>query len=158
MNNNSCLRQHLLYLLKGDGAHAEFDAAVKDFPTNLRGTTPKGASHTPWEVLEHLRIAQRDVLDAIQDPKHVSPEFPAGYWPSSSAPKSAKQWDSSVEAFRADFEALMQLVSNDKTELLAPLPNTDGQTIMRKVLMAADHNSYHLGEFILLRRLLGAWT
>src|SRR5437899_5398870 len=97
MNNNSSVRQHLLYLLKGDGAHAEFDAAVKDFPTSLRGTTPKGASHTPWEVLEHLRIAQGDVLDAIQDPKHVSPEFPAGYWPSSGAPKNAKQWDSSVE-------------------------------------------------------------
>lgn len=155
---NESLRQHVLYLLKGDGAHADFEATVKDLPAKLRGEKPDGAEHSPWEVLEHLRIAQWDVLKAIEDAKHVSPGFPAGYWPTAAEPKNAKDWDASVQAFQKDFDALVKLVSSDKTDLLAPLHNSDDQTVMRKIMMVADHTSYHLGEMVLLRRLMGTWS
>lgn len=155
-DNDKALREHLLFVLKGDGAHVEFEVAVKNMPSELRDKKPQGAEHSPWEVLEHLRIAQRNVLEAIRDPNHVSPEFPAGYWPKSATPASEAAWDESVAGFEADFAALVDLVA-DSQDLLAALPNGDGQTIMRKVLMAADHSSYHLGELVLLRRVLGAW-
>jgi DinB family protein len=152
------LRDHLVHLLKGDGAHVDFDAAIKDLPVKLRGAKPAGVLHSPWELLEHLRIAQRDLLDSMTDPKHVSPEFPDGYWPRTATPVSAQDWDSSVNAFRTDLEALVGLISTESTDLLAPLRNTDGYTVMRKVMLAADHTSYHLGELVLLRRTLSAWT
>jgi hypothetical protein len=156
-NNNKVAREHLLYLLKGDGAHLEFDGAVKNMPAEFQGRKPNGAEHSPWELLEHLRIAQWDLLEYITNPKHVSPEFPAGYWPASSAPPDAKAWNKSVEQFKSDFAALEKLVSDDATDPLAELPHAEGQTIFRKVALAADHNSYHLGQLVLLRRVLGAW-
>jgi hypothetical protein len=152
------IRTHLLHLLQGDGAHADFDTAIKDLPADLRGKRPEGASHSLWEVLEHLRIAQRDILDYIHDVKHVSPDVPDGYWPSTPAPSSPKQWEHSVEAFRSDFAEALRLANGDSTDLLAPLHNLEDQTILRKLLMLADHNSYHLGELVLLRRLLGSWS
>ena len=157
MKNESALREHLLSLLKGDGAHVDFEAAVKDLPANLRVKRPKGAERSAWEVLEHLRITQWDILEFIRDPKHVSPEFPAGYWPRTEAPPDEKAWDRAVAAFRADFQAITALVGNESTDLLAPLPHTDGKTLLREVLLLADHNSYHLGQLVILRRLLGAW-
>lgn len=157
MKNDHGLREHLLYLLKGDGAHLEFDAAVKNIPANIRAQRPSGAAHSPWEVLEHLRITQRDVLDSIRNPNHASPDFPAGYWPGTPAPPDSKAWSASADAFRADLGALAGMAADGSTDLLAPLPRGDGQTILRKLLMLADHNSYHVGQLVLLRRLLGAW-
>jgi len=157
MKNEKSLREHVLNLLKGDGAHVDFEAAVKDLPANFRGKRPKGAEHSPWEVLEHLRIAQWDILEFIRNPKHVSPEFPSGYWPRSETPPSEKSWDQAVAAFRADLKAIGDLLPNDSTDLFAPLPHAEDKTILREVLLVADHNSYHLGELVLLRRLLGTW-
>ncbi|HWR17007.1 MAG TPA: DinB family protein [Terriglobales bacterium] len=154
--STSMIRTHLQYILNGDGAHADFNSAVKDFPEEQRGTRPQGASHSPWEVLEHLRIAQRDVLDGINNPNHVQPEFPSGYWPTSQQPKSAKDWDRSVISFKQDFQAILDLM--DERDPMAPLHGSADQTIARRLLMLADHTSYHLGELILLRRLLGAWN
>jgi hypothetical protein len=157
MRNDKALREHLLNLLKGDGAHADFDAAVKDLPPSLRGKRPKGSEHSPWEVLEHLRIAQWDILEFSRDAKHVSPEFPSGYWPSAQAPPNEKTWDKSADAFRSDLKAMTELVANESMDLFAPIPHGEGKTILREALMLADHNAYHLGELVLLRRVLGAW-
>ena len=156
MSTNKSLEEHLLYLLKGDGAHADFEASVKDLPANLRGMRPKDAPHSPWEVLEHLRITQRDILESIRTANHRSPEFPAGYWPSTQTPPDAEAWDKSANAFRADFEAVLKLL-NKSADLFAPTPAGANQTIFRRLAMLADHNAYHLGELVLLRRLLGAW-
>jgi hypothetical protein len=151
------LREHLVYLLSGDGAHASFDTAVARFPAPLRGAKLAGAPHTPWQILEHLRIAQRDILEFSRDPKHVSPEFPDGYWPGSDAPRTARAWNDGIRAFRADRQAMIALVADPSTDLFARIPHGDGQTILREALLVADHNAYHLGQFILLRKLLGAW-
>jgi len=151
------LQEHLLYLLNGDGAHVDFDAAVKDLPANLRGKRPQGVEHSPWEVLEHMRICLWDVLEFLRNPGHVPPEFPAGYWPGMQTPPDEKAWTRSVESFRADLKALQALISSRSTELLMPIPHADGQSILRKVMMIADHNAYHLGQLVLLRRLLGSW-
>jgi hypothetical protein len=151
------LREHLLELLNGGHAHATFDKAVKNLPVALRGKRPKGAEHSPWEVLEHLRIAQWDILEFSRNPAHQSPAWPSGYWPAKPAPPDEKAWDKSVRAFRRDLKAICALVENPSTDLYARIAHGDSQTILREALLAADHNAYHLGELVLLRRLLGAW-
>ena len=158
MKNDKSLLEHLLNLLTGEGAHANFEAAVKGLPAELRGQRPKGAAHSPWEVVEHLRITQWDILEFMRDPQHVSPDFPAGYWPSAQAPPSEKAWEQCVAAFRADLKAIADLTANESTDLFAPLPHAPDKTILREVLLVADHNSYHLGELVLLRRVLDAWS
>jgi hypothetical protein len=158
MATEKSLREHVISLLKGGGAHVNFEAAFKDFPPELRGKRPKGADHSPWEVLEHMRIALWDIVEFTRNPKHVSPQFPSGYWPSSQAPPDAKAWDKSVHAFRADSKALAGLVADESTDLLAPLAHSNEHTVLREALVAADHNAYHLGELVLIRRLLGAWS
>jgi len=155
--NEKALREHLLYLLRGGGAHAGFDAAIKGLPAALSGKRPKGAAHSPWEILEHMRLAQWDILEFSRNPKYVPLEFPSGYWPKTAAPPSDRAWAKSVRAFRADLEAMCELVSAESTDLYAPIPHGDGQTILREALLVADHNAYHLGEMILMRRLLGVW-
>jgi len=151
------LRQHLLELLKGGHAHATFDAAVKNLPVALRGKRPKGAEHSPWELLEHLRIAQADILDFTRNPNYQHLPWPEGYWPATPAPPDEKAWDKSVRAFRRDLKAMCDLVANPAADLLDKIPHGDGQTILREVLLLADHNAYHLGALVLLRRVLGAW-
>jgi hypothetical protein len=149
-------RKHLIALLKGGSAHLTFDAAIKGFPVTLRGKRPKGSPHSPWELLEHMRIAQRDILEFTRDPKHISPDFPSGYWPAKAAPPNKQAWDKSVKAFRADLKAIIALVSKRSTDFYAPIPHGDGQTVFREALVLADHNAYHLGQLILLRKMLGA--
>jgi len=151
------LRQHLLDLLAGGRAHATFDAAVKNLPVALRGKRPRGAEHSPWEVLEHLRIAQWDILEFSRNAAHQSPAWPRGYWPVTPAPPGKSAWDKSVRAFRRDLKAMCDLVADPSTDLYARIPHGDGQTILREALLVADHNAYHLGELVLVRRLLGAW-
>ena len=157
MKNDHALREHLLNLLNSDAAHVTFEAAVKDLPANLRGKRVKHVERSLWEILEHLRIAQWDILEYIRNPKHVSPDFPAGYWPKTEAPPSDKAWTESVAAFRSDPDALTNLLSNPATDVLAPIAHAGGKTILREVLLLADHNAYHLGQLVMLRRLLGAW-
>ncbi|HEV7220393.1 MAG: DinB family protein [Terriglobales bacterium] len=157
MQKDKALREHLVELLKGGHAHTDFETAVKDLAPNFRGKTPKGAEHSPWQLLEHMRIAQWDILEFTRNPDHVSPKFPEGYWPKSQTPPNESAWDKSAKAFRADHKALIKLVENESTDLLVKIPHGDGETVLREVLLAADHNAYHLGALVLVRRLLGAW-
>jgi hypothetical protein len=157
VDHSVALREQLVNLLNGGHAHATFDAAVKNLPVALRGKRPKGAQHSGWEVLEHLRIAQWDILDFSRNPNYQHLPWPAGYWPATPAPPDAKAWDKSVRAFRRDLKTMCALVQNPSTDLYARIPHGDGQTILKEALLVADHNAYHLGELVLLRRLLGAW-
>ncbi len=156
MSTDKALRQHVVNLLRSH-AHLGFDAAIAGLPAKLRGAKPKGLPYTAWRLLEHMRIAQWDILEFSRNPKHVSPEFPDGYWPASDAPPSAAAWDQSVKAFRTHLAAMQALVEDPSTDLFAPIPHGEGQTILREALLVADHNAYHLGQLVILRRLLGAW-
>jgi len=155
--DEKALRKQLQKFIAWGDAHADWPEALKDFPAKLRGVRPRGAPHSAWELLEHVRIAQWDILEFSRNPKHVSPDFPAGYWPRSTAPPSPAAWARSVKTFLRDRKEFQQLVADPKTDLFARIPHGSGQTILRELLLAADHNSHHLGQFILVRRLLGAW-
>jgi hypothetical protein len=151
------LREHLLYLLGGGGAHAKFDEVVKNVPENLRGLKPQGLPHSAWMLLEHMRLAQWDILEFSINPKYQSRDWPEDYWPEREGPPSTAAWDKSVQQFRKDLKAMQDLVENPKTDLYARIPWGDGQTILREALLAADHNAYHLAQIVDLRRLLGVW-
>jgi len=155
--NDTPLRRQLARSLGWGDAHVDWPEALEGLPAQLRGVRPAGAPHSPWELLEHVRLAQWDILEFSRNPKHVSPEFPEGYWPKSAAPPNPAAWTKSVKAFFHDRKAFQQFVSNAKTDLIARIPHGSGQTVLRETLLAADHNAYHLGQFILVRRLLGAW-
>ena len=155
--NRKRLREHLLYLLNGGGAHARFDDIVKDMPEKLRGVKPDGLPHSAWMLLEHLRLAQWDILEFSRNSKYKAPEWPKDYWPKTEAPPSAAAWNKSIQQFRKYLKTMQDLVAYPKTDLYAPIPWGDGQTILREALLAADHNAYHLGQFVDLRRLLGDW-
>jgi hypothetical protein len=157
MNEDKALREHVLYLLRGGGAHLSFDDAMADFPAQLRGTKPAGAPHTAWQLLEHLRLAQWDILDFSRNPNYREGKFPDDYWPKSEKPPNEKAWEDSAASFRRDLKEMEELVENPKTDLFAKIPWGDGQTILREALLVADHNAYHLGQIVLLRRLVGAW-
>jgi uncharacterized damage-inducible protein DinB len=146
-----------LYLLRGGGAHIEFEKAIAGLPTELRGAKPSGLPFSAWSLLEHMRIAQWDILEFSRDAKHASPPWPEGYWPNTDAPPSPEAWERSVAAFRADQKAMEQFVASAKTDLHSKIPHGEGQTILREALLVADHNAYHLGQLVMLRRLLGAW-
>jgi hypothetical protein len=157
-DHEQSLRTHLLELLRGGSAHAKFEDAVKNFPAKLRGVKPEKFPHTAWMLLEHMRIAQRDILEFSRDAKHESPKWPEGYWPKAEAPANAAAWEKSVKDFRADLKAMEDLVANPKTDLFAKIPWGDGQTILREALLVADHNAYHLAQIVDVRRLLDAWS
>ena len=151
------LRQHILDLLAGGGAHAGFDNVISGLPAKLRGRKARGLPHTPWMLLEHMRIAQGDILEFSRNPNYVSPRWPEDYWPASEAPPGATAWSASIKKFRQDLKAMQALVKNPKTDLFAKLPWGEGQTILREALLITDHNAYHLAQLVDLRRLLGAW-
>jgi hypothetical protein len=157
-DQTAALREHLLYLLRGGGAHLDFDKAVAGLPPALRGAKPAGLSHTPWRLIEHVRIAQWDILEFSRNPRHVSPSFPDGYWPQGDAPPGPDDWDRSLAAFRSDLRAMQDLVADPASDLFTPLPHGQGQTLLREALLVADHNAYHLGQLVVVRRLLGAWS
>ncbi len=157
MGENQTMREHILYLLGGGGAHVGFERAVADLPIELRGKRALRVPHTPWRLVEHMRIAQWDILEFCRHARHVSPEFPQGYWPSEDSPPSDSAWDQSVDRFRSDLNAMQELVRDEAIELLAPIPHGDGQTLLREALLVADHNAYHLGQLVTVRRLIGAW-
>jgi len=157
VNPDQSLREHLVALLKGGGAHVHFMDAIDGFPEAKRGSFVEGLKHTGWQLLEHARIAQWDILEFSRDPKHVSPGFPEGYWPKTPGPPDASAWEKSVQSFQHDLQEMIKLVKNPKTDLYAAIPHADGQTILREALLLADHNSYHLGQLVDVRRALGAW-
>lgn len=154
---DASIREHLIAFLEGGNAHATFDDAVKGLPPKLRGIRPKGLPYSAWELLEHLRIAQWDILEFSRDPKHVSPEWPKGYWPQSQEPPGATAWDNSVRQFRSDLNEMIALIGNTKADLYAKIQWGDGQTLLREALLVADHNAYHIGELVAVRRVLDAW-
>jgi hypothetical protein len=151
------LREHLLDLLGGGGAHLDFDQAVADLPPALCGAHPPQVPHTPWRLVEHMRIAQWDILEFCRNPKHISPEFPAGYCPKGDAPPDEHAWDGAIAHFHEDLDAMRRLVADPAVDLLAKIPHGKGQTIFREALLVADHNAYHLGQLVVVRRALGAW-
>ena len=157
MPDAKALRDDVLHLLRGEGAHVSFDKAVTNVPEALRGKKPRGAPYTPWQQLEHMRIAQSDILEYIRDPHHISPKWPEGYWPGE-APPARNAWAKSVKAFQVDRQALLDLAADPSTDLLARVPHDpEGPTILHEMLLVAGHNAYHLGQLIVLRRLLGTW-
>jgi hypothetical protein len=154
---DKALREHVLYLLDGGGAHAKFDDVVADIPPKLLAQKPAGLPHSLWMLLEHQRIAQGDILEFSRNPKYVPPKWPEGYWPKTEGPPSPAAWNASVKKFRQDLKAMQDLVKDSKTDLFAKISWGDGQTVLREALLLADHNAYHLGQMLDVRRLLGAW-
>jgi hypothetical protein len=155
--SDQALREHVIYLLDGGGAHLDFETAIADLPEELRGAKVEGLPHTAWRLLEHLRICQWDILEFSRNPDHVSPAFPDGYWPEGDEPPDNLAWEKSIHSFREDLQAMIQLVADPNTDLFATIPHGDGQTILREALLVADHNAYHLGQLVFLRRCFGAW-
>jgi hypothetical protein len=156
-DHDAALRDHLVYLLTGGGAHVHFDEATRGIPADLRGRAPRGLPYSPWQLLEHVRIAQWDIVEFSRDREHVSPAWPTGYWPETSAPPSEAAWRKTLAVYRHELQAMVDLVRDPGTDLYARIAWGDGQTILREALLLADHNAYHLGELIAVRRLLGAW-
>ena len=155
--NDAALQEHLMKLLTEAQAHATFDEAMKGLDPELYGKVPEGAEHSPWQLLEHLRIAQWDILEFSRDRNHVSPQWPEGYWPTDPQPPDAEAWDASIAQFKKDLEAMRSLIRDPNSDLFSRIPHGEGQTLLREALVLADHNSYHLGQLVLLRKLLGSW-
>ena len=154
---NDPVREQVVRLLQGGQAHLTLDAVLKNFPQSLRGRKPAGVPHSAWQLLEHMRIAQWDILEFSRNAKHVSPEWPEGYWPASERPPTDAAWKKSIAAIKRDRRAMERLVENPRTDLFSKIPHGTGQNILREALLIADHNAYHLGQLVLVRRLLGAW-
>lgn len=155
--SDQALREHVVNLLNGGEAHLDFESAIAGLPVELRKSKVAGVAHTPWRLLEHLRICQWDILEFSRNPDHVSPNFPDGYWPAGDGPPDDLAWDRSAHAFREDLQAMIELVTDPNIDLFAPISHGDGQTVLREALLVADHNAYHLGQLVFLRRALGAW-
>jgi len=154
MSNNDSLRRHLVRSLDWPDAHVNFDAAIERLPARLRGVRPPGLAHSPWQLLEHLRFTQHDILEFCRNPEYP---WPADYWPKAVAPPSPRAWTASVTAFRDDLAALRRLAEDPAIDLFAAIPHGSGQTYLRELLLVADHNAYHVGQLVVVRRLLGAW-
>jgi hypothetical protein len=157
MMSDQSLRDHLLELLRGGSAHLTFDKAIRGLPADRRGARAQDLPHTPWQLLEHLRLAQWDILDFSRNPDYEERKFPDDYWPGTAAPPDDQAWDRSVEQFRSDLKAMQDLVADPKTDLFAKIPWGSGQTILREAMLIADHNAYHVGQMVTLRQALGAW-
>jgi hypothetical protein len=149
------LRKQLVYVLSGGGAHLDFEALVAEFPFSRLGLAPQGLAHTVWELTWHITIVQWDILEFIRNPRHISPSFPDGYWPEAAAPEGEEAWSGLLERYRGDLAALKHLAMNKESDLLAPVPYGSGQSLLRELLLAADHTAYHLGQVADIRRLLG---
>jgi len=158
MNTDQSMREQLLALLRGGHAHMTFEQAVAEFPLAYINHKPPNVPYTPWHLLEHLRLAQRDILEFIRNPNHISPEWPEGYWPPPEAQADAAQWRDTIAAFRADLKALEALAANPEIDLFTPLPQGLPYTIFREIMVVANHNSYHIGEFAILRQVMATWT
>lgn len=157
ISSDAALRKQLVTLLTSGEAHAAFESAVAELPVELRGRVPDGAEHSPWQLLEHMRIALWDIYEFSRNGAHKSPEWPKEYWPERAAPEQAGDWDKSVKAYRDLIQDMSNFILDEKVDLFAKIPHGDGQTLLREALLVADHNAYHLGQLVLVRKLLGAW-
>jgi hypothetical protein len=157
MIDESLLRDQLSRLLGWEDAHVGFDKAVDGIPAELRGTRPSNLPYSPWQLIEHLRITQHDILEFCRNPNYKELKWPDDYWPASDTPPSGRAWDESIRLFRQDRKTLQQLAADPAVDLTAGIPHGDGQTYLRELILAADHAAYHLGELIVVRRLLGIW-
>jgi DinB superfamily len=157
MAANDILREQLLAFIDGHGAHMPFDGAVADFPDDAINRLPPNVPYTPWHLVEHLRITQRDMLDYIRNRAYLAPDWPEQYWPAHDATATPEQFAQTVEAFKADRATLRELVADPATDLMATIPNTPGHTILREIRLVGDHNAYHVGEFAILRQVMGTW-
>ena len=146
------LRKQLTIGLTGTESHIAFEKVVREFPSAVRGNKPEGAPHSAWQLIEHMRIAQHDILEFSRNPNHQSPNFPEGYWPDSETPPSEAAWEESIKQFRTDARELGQLL--EKEELFAAFPHGSGQNLLREAIVLANHNSYHLGQLAFLKRML----
>jgi hypothetical protein len=153
LERDTVLREHIRYLLQGGGAHIDFRRAVTDFPLTSINTRIGNLPYTPWQVLEHLRIAQWDILEFSRNANHVSPEFPNGYWPPPTQQADEHMWQATIDAFLTDLSRMEELIMNPVTDLLARIPHGEGQTILREALLVADHNAYHLGSLMTMKKI-----
>lgn len=151
------LRQHVLRVLDWQDAHVGFDAAVANVPASVRGTMPEGLPYSPWQLLEHMRLTQHDILEFCRNPAYVEQRWPDDYWPPTPTPPTPTAWDRSIAGFRDDLKALKQLAVDPTLNLFDRVPQGDGQTYLRELLLVADHNAYHLGQLVAVRRCLGIW-
>ena len=156
MNRDESLRSHLRKLLEWEDAHVNFDVAVERIPVEMRGVTPSGLPHSAWQLLEHLRICQFDILDFCRNSSYVELS-PADYWPKSAAPATEKAWEESLAVFRRDLKDLQKLAGDTAIDLFDAIPHGSGQTYLRELLLVADHNAYHVAQLVALRRSLGIW-
>ena len=157
MDQNDSLREQLIKLLDWQDAHVNFDAAVEGIPPAFQGVRPEGLPYSPWELLEHMRLTQNDILNFCRDSSYKAPNWPDEYWPKATSPPTPNDWQESINTFRADRKSLQNLAADPALDLYAKIPHGEGQTYLREVLLAADHSAYHLGELIAVRRLLGIW-
>jgi len=155
--SDAALRAQLARALEWEDAHAGFDRAVDGIPEELRGRVPEGLPYSPWQLLEHLRLAQEDILDFCRNPGYAERDWPDDYWPAAPEPPATSAWDESVAAFRRDRQALARLATDPTVDLFSPIPHGSGQTLLRELLLVIDHNAYHVGELVVLRRALGIW-
>jgi uncharacterized damage-inducible protein DinB len=154
LNADAALRKQLADLLDGGNAHITFAETVKGFPAEHAGTRPHGSPHSAWELLEHLRIAQEDILIFSRSKDYVEKKWPDDYWPPSPAPRSGKEWESSIQSVNEQLKQFLAMLNDERRDLFEPFPWGEGQTLLREALLIADHNSYHLGQLMLLRRML----
>lgn len=157
MAADEALRKQLVEMLKGGYAHVSFEKTVKDFPADKIGVRPPGLPHSAWELLEHIRIAQHDIVRFSESAGHVSPKWPDGYWPASPAPPNAADWQNSIQSFHSDLADFERLLQDRGRDLFQPFPWGEGQTLLREAILIIDHNAYHLGQLLLVRRAVGAW-
>lgn len=155
MKDEQYLRDQLVYLLTGGGAHISFGDTVKNFPENKRGKRIPNLAHTAWQLIDHIRIVQWDIVEFIINPYHISPEFPSGYWTKENAPRNPDEWDKTLEKIGVDLSRMLELIQNSGNDLFLPIPHGTGQTLFREALLLADHNSYHIGQLVDMEKLLG---
>jgi hypothetical protein len=157
MIDDQVVRNQLLYLLQGGGAHMSLDEAVADFPVEHMNTFPPNVPYTPWHLLEHIRLAQWDIIEFVVNPDHISPDWPEGFWPRREERADEADWHKTIQAIRAGLKTLQERVTDPTTDLYTDLPHAPGYTILREVQLVADHNAYHIGEFAILRQVMGIW-
>ena len=157
MPPNTVLRDQLLHLLRGGNAHMSFEEAVADFPVEFINVRPPNVPYTPWHLIEHLRIAQWDILEFVRNPEHISPDWPEEHWPPRGAQADRQAWEKTSAEFRQDLRAVQDMAADPTIDLFADIPHAPGYTIFREILLVADHNAYHIGEFAILRQVMGTW-
>ena len=155
--NDEIVREQLLFLLRGGGAHMPFEQVIADFPQEYCNSKPPNLTYSFWHLLEHIRIAQEDILEFIHNPDYISPKWPEGYWPAQDAQASEVEWEATIEKIRTDMKAFQVLAGDPQVDLYAPLPHASDYTIFREILVVADHNAYHIGEFGILRQVMRLW-